>query len=80
LWHYKTQDALGLKDAFEFIAPYLAGQKQWAQGGLRDDEDSILCAFQMTVNAEKKYATPSLKAAVKKLNKDYPDALTRPWY
>lgn len=37
LWHYKTQDGRGLELAFNFIAPYLAGEKEWTWEQLQEN-------------------------------------------
>lgn len=37
IWHYKTPEGRGLENAFNFIAPYLAGVKEWPWPQLSND-------------------------------------------
>lgn len=80
LWHYKTEDGRGLQLAYEFLSPYISGDKEWNKGVVRENEDPYKNAYPAFMNAAKKYDSPEFNAAVQKLKTDYPCVLTIEWF
>lgn len=68
LWDYKTSDGRGLRQAYDFLVPYLSGKEEWNWGIVREDEKTDLQAFPMMKWAAKKYHSTLFEDTVGYLN------------
>lgn len=63
LWHYETEDGRGMRAAFEFLAPYLSGEKEWPFESLADTDSIMPNAIHIVRQATKQFTTESLLKA-----------------
>lgn len=76
LWHYKSENGRGLRLAFDFLAPYLAKDKQWPHEEVAEGSDyssGISQAALMTRLAAIAYRSPELDRAAAKIAESLPD-------
>lgn len=66
LWHYKTADGRGLETAFNFLAPYLAGEKEWTWEQLK--ENSYPGTVQVLSWPTRVYDSPAIDHAAEVIN------------
>lgn len=72
LWNYQTKDGKGLKLAFDFLAPYLNGAKEWSWPNSDDKNKISIGAIDIIRQASKALNTPELKQAEQYLTKIAP--------
>ncbi|MDR1674921.1 MAG: alginate lyase family protein [Tannerella sp.] len=64
LWNYKTSDGRGLQLAFRFLQPYLADEKPWTAGEIREGSKPNVSALSIMRRAAKKYPSESFGKTV----------------
>ena len=63
MWNYQTKDGKGLRAAFNFLAPYLNGSKEWGWSNIDNKDKISIGAIEIIRQATKAFDTPELKQA-----------------
>jgi hypothetical protein len=79
LWYYQTSDGRNLRQAYNFLIPYLSGQNEWQWGIVRENEKTDLQALPMMKWVTKKYKFSEYERVVTYLRSQYKRDLRYDW-
>lgn len=68
LWHYETVEGKSMENAFEFLIPFLSGEKTWPYESLSSIDSLMPNAFQIVRLANKQLNTESLFRATQHMS------------
>ena len=73
LWNYTSQDGRSIRNALDYLIPYILLEKEWEYEMIRGWEGSQLGLYWLLRTAADKYSQPKYNEYAERLSKIYPD-------